>query len=409
MMILTRKTALLLCLFMLCFRGVADENPVKVAIAGDSTVSNYRPGGIIAGWGQEIKLFLNDSCKIENLAVGGRSTKTFIEEGRWSKLLAGNPRFALIQFGHNDSHAKDKPEATDANGNYMDFLRKYADDAKNASITPVFITPVHRRVFDKSGAPTTELKQYADAMKAIAAEKGVFCVDLYESSGKLFASLGESGTAPLFCKPEDRSHFSPEGAYTIAKLVADALKDQDSPLKDYVRVTPLPLPANEIPKLGAKPMPCASIHIFGVTSKTPLEFNGGSDGVSGSSASWMSENADQRLVVTTQPVTSEWTRCHFTFTPKRTGVVTLILMGDMKDQFVCYDDVELIGGAAIDNGSFEYPRKWSPLGKPVLVSEPQKAHGGKLFAKCTSDDRLNQDITVEAWNPVTVSFWIKAD
>ena len=387
---------------------------VKIALAGDSTVANYKPGDNIAGWGQVIRLFLNDNCEVENLAVGGRSSKTFIEEGRWTKLLAGKPQFVLIQFGHNDSHGKDKPESTAADGNYKDFLRKYADDAKAAAITPVFITPMHRRTFDKSGALTAELKPYADAMKEVAAEKGVFCVDLYESSGNLLNELGESKSEFLY-RPSDRTHFSPEGAYKMAGLIAKDLKKQESPMKNFCKEVPLPLSAKQPAKSESKATSAsASVHVFGVNSRVAMSFDSGSDGVSGGPASWMKENSDQRLVVVTQPVTPEWTKCHFTFTPKSSGVVMLILMGSVKGQYICYDDV-VIGGAAIENGDFEtagsngLPSLWQPLGKPVYDVKSGKAHGGNGFVKCSSDDRLNRNLTVEGGKTVTVSFWIKAD
>lgn len=385
---------------------------VKIALAGDSTVANYKPGDNIAGWGQVIRLFLNDNCEVENLAVGGRSSKTFIEEGRWGKLLAGKPQFVLIQFGHNDSHGKDKPESTAAGGNYKDFLRKYADDAKAAAITPVFITPMHRRTFDKSGALTVELKPYADAMKEVAAEKGVFCIDLYESSGNLLNELGESKAGFLY-RPSDRTHFSPEGAFKMAWLIANKLKKPESPLKDYCREVPLPLPAEQPAKSKAVAI-SASVHVFGVNSRVSMSFDSGSDGVSGGPASWMKENSDQRLVVVTQPVTPEWTKCHFTFTPKSSGIVMLIFMSSAKGQYICCDDVE-IDGAAIENGDFEtagsngLPSMWQPLGKPVYDAKSGKAHGGSSFVKCSSDDRLNRNITVEGGKPVTISFWIKGD
>ena len=387
---------------------------VKIALAGDSTVANYKPGDNIAGWGQMIRLFLNDNCEVENLAVGGRSSKTFIEEGRWGKLLAGKPQFVLIQFGHNDSHGKDKPESTVADGNYKDFLRKYADDAKAASITPVFITPMRRRTFDKSGALTAELKPYADAMKEVAAEEGVFCVDLYESSGNLLNELGESKAEFLY-RPSDRTHFSPEGACKMAGLIANDLKKPQSPLKDFCREVPLPLPAKKSAKSESKAISAsAGVHVFGVNSRVSMSFDSGSDGVSGGPASWMKENSDQRLVVVTQPVTPEWTKCHFTFTPKSSGIVMLIFMSSIKGQYICCDDVE-IDGAAIENGDFEtadsngLPSMWQPLGKPVYDVKSGKAHGGSSFVKCSSDDRLNRNLTVEGGKPVTVSFWIKGD
>jgi len=389
----------------------------KVAIAGDSTVANYKPGDIIAGWGQEFKLFLKDDVAVDNQAMGGRSSKTFLSEGRWDKLLAGRPNFVLIQFGHNDAHAKSQPESTDAATDFKENLRKYADSAKAAGASPVFVTPMHRRTF-ANGEPTKELEPYASAIKEVAAEKGAFCVDLYEASGKLLKELGEKNAESLYCKPSDRSHFSPEGAWKMASLVAEGLKGPKSPMKALLRATPLPLPAAPAKKASgaaeAPQSPCACVHVLGTAAKLPMSFDGGSDGVNGGPAAWMKEDADQRLVVTTQPATQEWTKCHFSFTPKASGSATLILMSSSKEAFVCYDDVEA-SGATLENGGFEtpgakgLPAKWSPLGSPVYESGSEKAHSGKAYVKCASGDRLNASLSVEEGKQVSLSFWIRIE
>jgi len=200
----------------------------KIALAGDSTVADYPADSHTRGWGQYIGESFKDGCEIKNFAAGGRSTKTFISEGRWEKLLASKPDLILLQFGHNDSHAKDKPESTDAATDYKEFLRKYADDAKKAGIEIVFITSMHRRLFEKSGTPTEELLPYANAMKEVAREKGVPCVDLHASSGELLKSLGDDGSEDLFCSKSDRTHFSEKGAREMAKLIAEGLKSAGS-------------------------------------------------------------------------------------------------------------------------------------------------------------------------------------
>ena len=392
----------------------AKAENIKVSIAGDSTVANYKPSEPIVGWGQVLGLFLNEGVAVENLAVGGRSTKTFLSERRWDKLLAGKPKYVLVQFGHNDNHAKDRPESTDAATDFKDYLRQYADTAKTAGVIPIFVTPPHRRNYSAK-EPSTELAPYAEAMKAVAAEKGLFCVDLHEATGKLLRELGESGAEPLYCRPTDRTHFSPAGAYRIAGLIAQSLKAADSPMKTLLRDHPLPLPevAKAAPK-GPKVLPSASVHVFGVSAKVSMQFEGGSDGVTGVPASWMKENADQRLVVGTQPVTADWTQCYFAFTPKSSGSVMLIVMGSDKETYVCYDDFEVVG-SSLDNGGFEQrgadgqPLHWAPLAKAVCDNSSGKAHGGSAFVKCTANDRYNQNLNVKAGEKVTVSFWIKAD
>src|SRR5262249_35809366 len=100
--------------------------PVRIVIIGDSTVCDYPKTQPTRGWGQFIEeRFKEGTVKVMNLAASGRSTKTFIQEGRWEKALLEKPDYVLIQFGHNDSHAPDHAEATDAGTDYKDYLRRY--------------------------------------------------------------------------------------------------------------------------------------------------------------------------------------------------------------------------------------------------------------------------------------------
>jgi len=209
---------------------------INVILVGDSTVANYKPELTIRGWGQVIPRFFNDDVKIINQAISGRSTKTFIQQGDWDKTLklVKPGDYVLIQFGHNDSHAKDKPESTDADTNYSEFLRKYVDDVRAAQATPILITPMHRGKFEK-GRISAELQPYVDAMKKIAREKNVVCIDLYISSGSLMQELGPDGIAPLFCAPEDRTHFSEKGAVAIAELIVKDLSAAKTPLSSYLK------------------------------------------------------------------------------------------------------------------------------------------------------------------------------
>lgn len=197
---------------------------VTIVICGDSTVADYgtnKPG--MNGWGQVIRAGFAPQVRVVNHSVNGRSTKTFISEGRLARAVAVKADFALIQFGHNDSHAKEKPEATDANTAFKENLRRFVDEFRAAGTEPVLITPMHRRKFDEQRRPTDELLPYALAMKAVAAEKKAALVDLHVSSGELLEKLGEPGSESLFY-PGDRTHFSVEGARTMAGLVLEGLR-----------------------------------------------------------------------------------------------------------------------------------------------------------------------------------------
>jgi len=218
-----------LCLALLA--GSVQAEP-QWLLAGDSTVENVPAKmGDRKGWGQVVGQYLKPEVKVINLAMGGRSTKTFIAEKRWTNLLKQSRPgdFILIQFGHNDSHGKDKPESTDAATDYKNYLRIYADEALKAGARVIFVTPPHRRSFDKTGKLTPELLPYADAMKAVAQEKNIPVVDLYTLTGEKFQQLGDAACRPIFCSDTDRTHFSTQGAELLAKMIIADLQKQNLP------------------------------------------------------------------------------------------------------------------------------------------------------------------------------------
>ncbi|PQO28619.1 pectate lyase [Bremerella cremea] len=210
-----------------------EEGPVRVVIIGDSTVCEYPAERPDRGWGQFIaEAFHNGSVEVSNLAKSGRSTKTFIAEGRWKKALAKNPHYVLIQFGHNDSHDADRPESTDSRTDYQENLRRYVDDARMIGADPILVTPMVRRTFDAEGkiAETQldmnkRLGSYAQAMRTVAKQKGVPLIDLYAASKELAEKLGPEASARMSPKKGDRTHFNKEGARAMAVLVLEPLRE----------------------------------------------------------------------------------------------------------------------------------------------------------------------------------------
>ena len=220
-------TILLPLVAMLGIAKSAEAAKLTIVIIGDSTVCNYPPESPSRGWGQFIAEHFKDGVHVANHAASGRSTKTFIAEGRWKRALAEKPDFVLIQFGHNDSHGAGKPEATDAATDYRDFLRRYVDESRAAKAVPIFITPMHRRNFDADGKLKDILQPYADAMKAVAAEKKVPLIDLHASSGALFSKLGKDHCPELANAPTDFTHFNEKGARAMSALVMKELPATD--------------------------------------------------------------------------------------------------------------------------------------------------------------------------------------
>jgi len=210
--------------------ATTSTSPLKIAIIGDSTVANYPPEKPLRGWGQYLGEHFSAGTTIINLARNGRSSKTFYTDPAhfWQQALDARPDFIFIQFGHNDSHAPGKPEATRADGDFMDNLRRYVTEARAIGATPIFVTPMHRRTF-KDGALTLELQPYADAMKKVGEEMKVPVVDLYTLSGEVFLKLGDEGSADLM-GPGERTHFSEKGARLLAGLVAQGAGSCDERL-----------------------------------------------------------------------------------------------------------------------------------------------------------------------------------
>ena len=186
----------------------AGNAPVRIAIAGNSTVADYKLDDPHRGWGQLLPEFMDPKrVVVNNFAKNGRSTKTFKSEGLWAKALAWKPDYIYIQFGHNNSHDKSHPEATDAKTDYSDYLRGFIDTARAAGAVPILVTPMHRGTWDTDGTHLTpELLPYADAMRRVAQEKNVPLVDLYAQSEKLYQAIGKGQIELHFRDPERRPY-----------------------------------------------------------------------------------------------------------------------------------------------------------------------------------------------------------
>jgi lysophospholipase L1-like esterase len=234
-------TILTIAALMLALSPVAhaaDEavRPVRIVLIGDSTVCNYPATRPDRGWGQFIEeRFKEGTVTVINLAAGGRSTKTFIGEGRWEKALQEKPDYVLIQFGHNDSHAPEKPESTNAATDYKEYLRRYIDESRTIGATPILVTPMVRRSFDAEGKITGNLLPYAQAMKEVGSEEKVAVIDLYTASKALAEKLGPEASAEMANKPGDATHFNEKGARAMADLVMKELPTAEPKLKEYLK------------------------------------------------------------------------------------------------------------------------------------------------------------------------------
>jgi len=224
------------------------ETKVKIYIAGDSTVqnctSNYKPQ---EGWGAKLSEYFRDYVHIYNYALGGRSTKSFIDEKLLEKILGliepGDT--LLVQFGHNDE--KLYGAYADPFGTYQAYLKRYIDGAREKGAFPVLLSPVNRRRFNLFGEFYPTHGAYPQAVKELCEELDVPFIDLTSLSEEYYKKLGEEESKRLFLflKPgespnypegsEDNTHFNETGAYEIAGLVVQGMKKLNLPLTKHLK------------------------------------------------------------------------------------------------------------------------------------------------------------------------------
>lgn len=241
------------------------EHRVTIFMIGDSTMAD-KPlaDNPERGWGQLFPRYLNEEVQVRNYAVNGRSTKSFIKEGRWDSVLKYLQKddYVLIQFGHNDSKTEDTSRYAAPHGLYRDNLARFVREARAKGAIPVLITPVMRRKFDAAGKFTDTHGEYPGVVRALAAEMNVPLIDLHKSSRDLIEQHGVEGSKKLFLwidprhftaamdGRKDDTHFSEYGASQVASLVCDEIRKKNLPLAKYLRWSAHPEKlAYELPKI----------------------------------------------------------------------------------------------------------------------------------------------------------------
>lgn len=207
-------------------------------LAGDSTVTDQASSQYpYSGWGQMLGLFLREDLAVANHACSGRSAKSFIKEGRLTriakKLRKGD--FLLIQFAHNDE--KETEDGAGPFTTYPYYLKQYIELAREKQAYPVLVSPMHWRFFEPDGTIRNTHGDYIEAMRQLALREEVPFVDLAGLSQAYFEELGEERTKRVFlwAEPgeypnlpegaEDNTHFTEAGAVEIARLVIRGIRE----------------------------------------------------------------------------------------------------------------------------------------------------------------------------------------
>ena len=267
------KKILLAVLTWLVFTAAMQQKVTTIFIIGDSTAAenDLSKGSPERGWGMALQCFFDEAfIRVDNHAVNGRSSKSFLDEGRWQKVLdkikPGD--YVIIQFGHNDE--KPNPARHTEPGSTFDAnLAKFVTETRQMGGIPIVMNPVVRRNFAvkavkndddealrnttfKDGAKIKEgdmLKDthglYAVAPRQVADSLHAYFIDATKITHDLEQGLGVEGSKKLhmWYQPgehpavpdgkQDNTHYNIYGAHQVAKLFADALCEEIPLLSKY--------------------------------------------------------------------------------------------------------------------------------------------------------------------------------
>ncbi len=264
------KTIITLLLCLVIFSAFKSEHRITVFTIGDSTMANKDTsnGKKERGWGMVLQEYFKDGVVVDNHAVNGRSSKSFIDEGRWQKVLdkikPGD--YVFIQFGHND----EKPQAdrhTDPGTTFDANLRKFVLETREKGGIPVLFNSVVRRIFAQSSTAVTDddlrtnssagLQEgdtlvdthgaYLLSPRNVANQLNVPFVDANKITHDLEQGLGPvksrklhmwflPGEEPSLPKGrQDNTHYNVYGARMVAGLLANEVAKQVPALKKYIR------------------------------------------------------------------------------------------------------------------------------------------------------------------------------
>lgn len=254
-------TVVALLAICFCSLAQADDKP-RLILIGDSTVKNGqgRGDGGLWGWGQVIgEHFDLSRIDVENHAIGGRSSRTFLTEGRWDKSLErlrpGD--FLIMQFGHNDGGERfkgDRPRASlKGNGDdtedgvvemtgkeetvrsYGWYLRKYIADAKAKGATVIVCSLVPRDRWE-NGKVIRSDKDYGKWAREAAEQGGAFFIDLNDIVAKRYEEIGAKTIDKSYFTEKDWTHTTKLGAEETAATLVKAIAElKDCKLAEYLQ------------------------------------------------------------------------------------------------------------------------------------------------------------------------------
>jgi lysophospholipase L1-like esterase len=211
-----------------------------IYLASDSTVSYYATNpDNQEGWGQELQNFFTSDVVVVDDAIGGRSSKSFIDEGHLTAILAvikpGDYLFAA--WGINDRYTSDTTRYTNPATTYRTYLQQYIDGARGKNAIPVIITPTPRLDY-QNGVFNNDYVAYCQADAAVAASSNTPLIDLQTMALAYYTKIGITAVQTTIVLVSNGQpnvlHFQKQGAYEMARLVALGVQALNLPISQFV-------------------------------------------------------------------------------------------------------------------------------------------------------------------------------
>jgi lysophospholipase L1-like esterase len=226
------------CVLLLVSFLPIENKKIKVWLIGDSTCAKKEVKAFPeTGWGVPFTYFFDSTVSVDNRALNGRSTKSFISEKRWQPVVDSLQEgdYVLIQFGHNDE-VQTKASATKPD-EFKNYLVRYVTETRRKKSIPILITPVARRKFDSTGNIVETHKEYSELVRTVARQQKVPLIELDQKSQQVLQEAGVE-TSKLYFNhlqpnqhpnyPEGRqddTHFNELGARRMAELVLAEIRN----------------------------------------------------------------------------------------------------------------------------------------------------------------------------------------
>lgn len=246
---MTKIIRIIIILSVLLFSCSLDKK-ITIYLVGDSTMANKPDpdNNPERGWGQMLPMFFNENVTIKNYAVNGRSTKSFIDEGKWEEVISQVKEgdYVFMQFGHNDQKDKDPRRYTNPVTGYRYNLEKFVNETRNKSGTPVLFSSIVRRKFNEFATLVDTHGIYPLIVRQVANDLRIPFVDLQLKSEQLVNLLGKKKSKEIYLWVEpgiyskypdgkqDNTHFSKKGATMMAQLAVKGLIENRLNINRYL-------------------------------------------------------------------------------------------------------------------------------------------------------------------------------